>query len=211
MNKRTTLTMALVACMLLVAFAFAVVACGSNTETTTTAAPATTTSAAATTTTATAPATSTSAGATNSTAAGSFTLPSIQMTPEIETYIQQMTAVFGSLQSLPEEDKPFSITDISQVTDAQIKTFEDAMTQMKAALEGLKALKPPADLAPFQEALTSLVSNSIDIGGKALDAMKNKDQAAFDAAKAESDKLETQMTSILAAIMPLMMGGTATS
>ena len=55
------------------------------------------------------------------------------------------------------------------------------------------------------------IESSIDIAGKAIDALKDKDQAAYDAAKAEAAALDAQMETILEQLVPLMMGGTATS
>ena len=137
-------------------------------------------------------------------------MPSLQITPEVTSYLAQMQTVFGSVSSLPDSSSPFKVTDVSQVTDAQIKASEASLAQIQSALDQLKALKPPAELAAFQEALITGITSEIDIGSKAIDALKNKDQAALDAAKAESDKLDAQMNSILDQLTPLM-GGTATS
>lgn len=202
MRKRAKLLTVIVACTLLVVLAFAAAACGSTDETTTTAAPATTTTTAA--------ATTTSAAGTETTA-GSMTVPSIQMTQELAAYLAQMQTLFGSLMSMPDTSNPLAITDVTKVTDAQIQTYEEALTQTKGALDGLKALKPPAELAAFQETLVGLIASEIDIATKAIDALKSKDQAAFDAAKAESEKLAAQMTAIFEQLAPLLMGGTATS
>ena len=198
MKKRMNLPTAIMLGVLLVVLAFAAAACGSAAQTTTTAAPTTTTSAAATTTTA--------AGAT-----GSVTVPSIQMTPELTAYLTQMQTVFGGLQSLPDTSNPLKVADISKVTDADIQTYDAALAQIKTALDGMKALKPPAELAAFQETLVQAIQSEIDIAGKAIDALKNKDQAAFDAAKADSDKLDAQMNTLLEQLVPLMTGGTATT
>lgn len=193
MNKRVTLLKVILLGVLLVVVAFAAAACGSADETTTTAAPTTTTAAASTAT----------------TAAGSMTVPSL--TPELTAYLTQMQTLFAGLDALPETSDPMAVTDISKVTDADIKAYETALDQMKTALKGLKDLKPPAEIAAFQDALVKGIESSIDIAGKAIDALKDKDQAAFDAAKADADALDAEMETILEQLVPLMMGGTATS
>ena len=193
MNKRVTLLTAIVLCVLLAIIAFAASACGSADETTTTTAPTTTTTAAPTAT----------------TAVGSMTVPSL--TPELTAYLTQMQTLFAGLKSMPDTSNPLAVTDISKVTDADIQTYQAALDQMKTALDGLKNLKPPAELASFQDALVTGIASEIDIAGKAIDALKSKDQVAFDEAKTASDALETQMNTILDQLVPLMMGGTATS
>ena len=165
MNKRVTLLTAISLCAVLVIIAFAASACGSADETTTTAAPATTTTAASTVT----------------TAAGSATVPSL--TPELTAYLAQMQTLFSGLESMPDTSNPLVVTDISKVTDADIQAYQAALAQMKTALDGLKGLKPPAELASFQEALVNGIASEIDIAGKAIDALKSKDQVAFDEAK----------------------------
>ena len=192
MNKRMTLLTAITLGVLLVVLAFAAAACGSADETTTTAAPVTTTTAAAT-----------------ATTAGTGTVPG--MTPELTAYLGQMQTLFAGFEALPETSDPMEVADISKVTDADIKAYEAAVAQMNTALDGLKDLKPPAALAAFQDALVKGIESSIDIAGKAIDALKDKDQAAYDAAKAEAAALDAQMETILEQLVPLMMGGTATS
>jgi hypothetical protein len=222
MKRRMTLATTIVLCVLIAALAVGLAACGSG-GTTTTAAPATTTTiaptttaAVATTTTAattatTAAATVTTAASTDTTAAGSFTMPSIQMTPEIQAYAQQLTAWAATLQSLPDSADPLQFTDVSQVTDAQVAAGEAGVKQIRTAVDQLKAITPPAELAQFQTLLANAILSEADIAERALDAIKNKDQAAFDAAKADGDKLEEQMNGLFDSLMPLLMGGTATS
>ena len=179
-----------------------VMACGSgDAATATTAAPTTTTLAAVTT---------TSAGGTATTAAGSVTVPSVQATPELTSYLAQIQVVFATVASLADSADPTKIADASQVTDAQIKAAEAALAEIRTALDQLKALKPPAELAAFQAALVAGIATEVDIVSKAIDALKNKDQAALDAAKASASQLETQMSAILDQLLPLM-GGTPTS
>ena len=120
-----------------------------------------------------------------------MTVPSL--TPELTAYLTQMQTLFAGLDALPETSDPMAVTDISKVTDADIKAYETALDQMKTALNGLKDLKPPAEIAAFQDALVKGIESSIDIAGKAIDALKDKDQAAFDAAKADADALDAEM------------------
>ncbi len=202
-----------VALALLLVLAFAVAACGSSSETTTTAAPATTTTAAAATTTTAAAATGTTVSGSDTTAstAGSVTVPSITMTPELTAYLAQMQSLFGSFAAMPDEADPFSVTDISQVTDAQIQAAEAALAQIKTAVEGLKKLQPPAELKAFQDTLVSAIESELSIGAKAIQALKDKDATALAAAKAESDKLDAQMSSMIEQLAPLIMGTMTTA
>jgi hypothetical protein len=215
MKKRMTATTTAVVCVLLLALALSVAACGGGSTTTTGAATTATTAAATSTTATSAPVTATSAGTSDTgataTTAGSVTVPSIQMTADVTAYLQQMQTVFGSMQSLPDAANPLKITDVSTVTDAQIKSFEQTVAQMKSSLDGLSKITPPAGLATFQRTLATALQGLYDAATKAVQALKSKDQAAFDAAKAESDKVTTQMQSVLESLVPLMMGTTATS
>jgi hypothetical protein len=213
MKKRAILT-ATVVCVLLVVLAIGAAACGGG-ATTTTAAPTTTTAAPTTTTAAatvtTGAATDTTAGATATTAAGATTVPSIQMTAELTAYLGQMQTLFAGLSSIPDSEDPLKISDVSKVTDAQIATAEKAMEQIKTALAGLKDIKAPAELAAFHETLSNAITGELAVAAKAIQALKDKNQAAFDAAKAEGDKLEAQLNTALEQLVPLMMGGTPTS
>jgi hypothetical protein len=210
MTKRVTLVTAIVACVFLAALAIGVVACGSGSAATTTTAAPTTTSAAPTTTTA-ALATTTSAAGTATTAAGSVTIPSIQMTPEVQAYIQKMQQWALALNSISSTDDPLKITDASAATAAQITAAEAVSAQAHAALDQLKAITAPAALAALQQSLVTLISGAVDATDKAIDALKKKDPAAFAAAKAQADQLETQMNGLFESLAPLLMGGTATS
>lgn len=199
MKSKTTLLITIVACVVLATLAFAAAACSSG-DTTTTAAPATTTTAAA-------PAgTDTTAGATDTTAAG-VTVPSIEMTPDVQTYLGQLTVAMGSLQALPDSTDPFKM-DPATVTDAQIASSNDALAQVQKALDALKALTPPDSLKTIHETLVNAFSSEIDVAKKAIEALKNKDQAALTAAKAESDKIDQQMTDFFNQLVPMMSGGT---
>jgi hypothetical protein len=201
MTKRMTLTTTILACLLVAVLAIGAAACGSG-ATTTTAAPTTTT---------TAPATTTSAAGTATTAAGSVTVPSIQMTPEVQTYLQQMQQWTVALNSISRTDDPLKITDASKVTDAQITAAEAIATKARAALDQLTAIKPPAAFAAVHQSLVTLISSAADLTDKAIDALKKKDQAALSAVEAQANQLETQMNSLFESLLPLLMGGTATS
>jgi hypothetical protein len=206
MNKRVTLMTAAVLCVLLVALAISVAACGGSTTTTTaapvtTAAPATTTTAAST----------SDTGATATTAAGGTTPASIQMTADVQAYLAQMQTLFGSLQSVSGSASPLDIKDVSTVTDAQIQGAEAMLAQMKTALDGMSKLQPPAALASFHQTLAATIQKLYDDASKAITALKAKDQAAFDAAKADSDKVVAEMENSLQQLIPLMMGGTTAS
>jgi hypothetical protein len=189
MSKRPTPTMTVLVCLLLTALALGTAACGSAGGTTTTAAPATVTT-------------------------GSVTVPSVPTTPEVQTYINQMRAWSATMAKITPADAandPLKIADVSKVTDAQVSTAETMATQAHAALDELKAIIPPASLAAFQQMLVSLISSAVDETDKMVAALKNRDQSALDAARAQGDRLEAQLTSLMETLAPLLMGGTATS
>jgi hypothetical protein len=219
MRNRMFVATVIVACVLLAALAFGVAACGGEAATTTsaaatptTAAPATTTTAAAgSPTSAAAPTTTAGDGATTTTAAGSVTIPTLQMTPEVQAYIQAMQVWSAALQSIPDAGDPLSITDVSKVTDDQIKAAEGIQTQAHAALDQLKAIKAPAALEAFQNSLVSIISTAVDATDKAVDALKTKSQEKLDAAIAQVNGIEDQLGTLMGSLMPLLMGGTATS
>lgn len=201
MAKRATRVATIIACLLIAVLAIGATACGSG-ATTTTAAPTTTTAA---------PATTTSAAGTPTTAAGSVTLPSLQMTPEVQTYLQHMQQWLTALNSISSTDDPLKITDVSKVTDAQITAAEAVASKAHAALDQLKAITPPAALAAVHQSLVTLISGAADLTDKAIAALKKKDQAALTAVEAQANQLEAQMNSLFQSLLPLLMGGTATS
>jgi hypothetical protein len=227
MNKRVILATVILACVALAALAFGAVACGSGgaAATTTMTAPPTTmmaapttttapptTAAAAATTTSGAATTVTTAGTTTTVDIGSLTLPTLQMTAEVQAYMQQMQAWAVTLQSVaPEGGDPLNVTDISKVTDAQVTAAEGMAAQAHKALDGLKAIKAPAELAAFHQALVGVIASAVDATDKGVQALQKRDQALFDAAKAQMDQIDTQMGSLMETLMPLLMGGTTTS
>jgi type IV pilus biogenesis protein CpaD/CtpE len=212
MNKRMTLVAALVF-VLVAALTLGLTACGSSDKTTTTAAPATTTTAASVTTTTAAAGTATTAagGAATTLPAGSFTVPSIEMTADVQAYIAQMQTFATALSAIPDADDPLNITSVSGVTDAQITAAEAISTQAHAALDQLKAITPPASLKQLHDGLTQLIATAVDATDKAISALKSKDQAALDAAIAQAKTMDSQMNSMFESLAPLLMGGTPTS
>ena len=203
MRKRPTLASVLLASFVLVGLAFGTGACGSAGGTPSTAAASVTTT------------TQPSTGEPGGTATtGSATLPSIQVTPEVQTYLQQMQAWLTAMAKITPEDAaddPLKITDVSKVTDAQVGTAETMAAQAHAALDQLNAITPPAALTAFQQMLVSIISSAVDATDKTVAALKDRDQAALDAARARGDQLEAQLTSLMEELAPLLMGGTATS
>ena len=203
----------------LLAFALLLTACGGQETTTTIHAAATSTEAAtnpsqAVTTTSTAVSvTSTIGAATTATTAatGSVTLPSLPMTPEAQDYIKQMQAWADALDLLPQADDPLSTTDVSEVTDEQVQTAAAFAATAHGALDQLKAIKPPANLAAFQESLTTALSGEVDATDKALQALRNKDQAMLDAAIAQSDQLGSQWGGLMDSLDSLLTDGTPAS
>jgi hypothetical protein len=186
MKKRVTPTTTIIACLLIAVLAIGAAACGSG-STTTTAAPTTTT------------------------AAGSVTVPSLQMTPEVQTYLQQMQQWAAALNAISSTDDPLKITDASKVTDAQITAAEAVASKAHAALDQLKAITPPAALAAVHQSLVTLISSAADLTDKAIDALKKKDQAALTAVEAQANQLENQMNSLFESLAPLLMRGATTS
>jgi hypothetical protein len=193
--------------------ALVVNACGGEKATTSSIQAAVTSTQAATTTATAAPATTTESSATTATtaAAGSVTLPSLQMTPELQAYIQQMQTWAGALDVLPSADDPLLITDLSEVTDVQVKAAEAFATAAHGALDQLKAIKPPAEVAALQESLISALSSEVDATDKAVQALRSKDQAMLDAAIAESGQLESQWEGLMDSLESLLTGGTPAS
>ena len=199
----------------LIALALVATACGVA-KTTTTIQATTTSSQAATgstqgvtTTSVAAGATTTSGGVTTTSteAATSVTLPSLPATAEVQAYIEQMQAWAGALDTLSQADDPLSITDVSEVTDAQLKAVEDFATRAHAALAQLKAIKPPAEAAVFQEALITSLSGQVDATDKAVQALKNKDQALLDAAIAQGGQLALEWSGLMDSVQSLLTGG----
>jgi hypothetical protein len=199
----------------LLALALVVTGCGGGGTTTTIQATTTSTQAAttstqtATTTSANTSATTASGAATTATTATteSVTLPSLQMTPAVQAYIKQMQAWANTLDLLPEADDPLSITDASDVTDAQVKAGEAFATAARGDLDQLKAIKPPAEAAAFQETLITALSGEVDATDKALQAVQNKDQAMLDAAVAQGDQLESQWGGLMDSLSSLLASG----
>jgi hypothetical protein len=203
----------------LLALALVVTACGGE-KTTTTVRVTTTSSQAKTDSTqgvatpaAAAGATTTSgAAATTTTAASvSVTLPSLQMTQAVQAYIKQMQAWGDALDVLPQGDNPLSVTKVSEVTDAQVKAAEAFATAAHGALAQLKAIKPPAEIAAFQETLTTALSSQLDATDKAVQALRTKDQALLDAAIAQGDQLSPQWSALMDSVQSLLTGGTPSS
>ena len=137
-----------------------------------------------------------------------------RMTPELQAYLQHMqawSAVMAKITPADAADDPLKITNVSKVTDAQVSMAEAMATQAHAALDQLRVITPPPALTAFQQMLVSLISGAVDATDKTVKALKNRDQAALDAARAEGDRLEAQLTSLMETLAPLLMGGTATS
>ena len=193
---------------LLFALTLVVTACGG--EATTTTSQATTSSTrVVTTTSAVVPATTTSGAATTDTTAAtdSVTLPSLQMTPELQAYVQKMQVFAAALQVLPAADDPLSVTDASEVTAAQVKAGEAFATMAHGALDQLKAINPPAEVAAFHENLGTVLLAEVNATDKAAQALRNKDQATLDAAKAQSGQLEMQWSGLMESLQSLLSGG----
>lgn len=115
------------------------------------------------------------------------------------------------LQSVPSEGDSLEVTDVAKVTDAQVQAAVAVATQAHAALDQLKAIKPPAEMVAFQASLVTLISGAVDLTDKAVQALQKKDQSGLDAAKTQADQLESQLTGLMTSLMPLLLGGTPTS
>jgi hypothetical protein len=212
MNKRVNAATLVLVCAVLAALAVGLVACGSEAATTTTA-PSTTattappTTAAPTTTSPEAPPSSTESTA----GTGSVTVSSLEMTPELQAYLQQLETWAATLETPGAENESLDITDISQVTDAQVQAAEAVQKQTHAALDGLKAIEPPAQLKSLHDNLVGILASGVEAVDKAVEALKKKDQAMFDTAKAQMDQIGSQMEGLFESMASLLMGGTPTS
>jgi hypothetical protein len=145
------------------------------------------------------------------TATVSVTLPPLQMTPEVQTYIKQMQVWADALDLLPQADDPLSITSVSKVTDEQVQAAAAFAIMAHGALDQLKAIKPPAEVAAFQESLTTALSSQVDATDKAAQALRNRDQAMLDAAITQGDQLELQWSELMDSVQSLLTGGTPAS
>ena len=215
--RESVLLIVLIAALL--AFALVATACGGDETTTTIQAPTTSTQAAtnssqAVTTSSTAASAITTSGAATTattTATVSVTLPPLQMTPEVQTYIKQMQVWADALDLLPQADDPLSITSVSKVTDEQVQAAAAFAIMAHGALDQLKAIKPPAEVAAFQESLTTALSSQVDATDKAAQALRNRDQAMLDAAITQGDQLELQWSELMDSVQSLLTGGTPAS
>ena len=213
--KRKESVLLIVLIPALLAFALVATACGGD-ETTTTIQAMTTSTQAATdstqvvTTSSTAVSATTTSGAATTattTATASVTLPSLQMTPAVQAYIKQMQAWADALDLLPQASDPLSITSVSTVTDEQVQAAAAFATMAHGALDQLKTIKPPAEVAAFQESLTTALSSQVDATDKAAQALRNKDQAMLDAAIAQGDQIELQWSALMDSVQSLLTGG----
>ena len=133
------------------------------------------------------------------------------MTPEVLAYIKQMQAWADALDLLPQADDPLSITSVSKVTDEQVQAAAAFAIMAHGALDQLKAIKPPAEVAAFQESLTTALSSQVDATDKAAQALRNKDQAMLDAAIAQGGQIELQWSALMDSVQSLLTGGTPAS
>jgi hypothetical protein len=197
---------------LVLAISLLILGCGGSTAgSTTTSSPAAVTTAPPTTTT-TSATTTTSQATTTTTAAPATTTSgaATALTPELKAYALQLVAWGTALQQIPQADG-FSITDISKVTAAQLKAAEAYATALHGALDQLKAIKAPAEAAVVHESLTTAFSGLVDATDNGVKALKNKDQAALDAANAQAANLVSQITQLMQSWQSSVTGGTPAS
>lgn len=192
MNKR--LLASIIVCVVVTALVFGGTGCGSGIATTTTTAqPATTTTAMATSTT-----TSTEARATTSSsgATASSTATSVQLSPAMQQYRTEILAFGQALVSLPEGD-PTSVSDVSKVTSEDLQAATAFVTAMHGAVDKLKAVQPPPELAAVHQKLMDATSGLAAVTDKSMRALQDKDQAAQSAAQSDGTTLAAQILTLL--------------
>ena len=191
MNKRSLAT--IIGCLVVTALVMGGTGCGSGTAaTTTTAQPATTTTAmaASTTTSAAAQATTSSSGATVS------STTTLVLSPAMQQYRNEIVAFGQALASLPNGD-PTSVSDVSKVTSEDLQAGTAFVTAMHSAIDKLKAVQPPPELAAVHQQLVDAVSGLAAVTDKSLQALQGKDQAALSAAQSEGKPLASKILTLL--------------
>ena len=192
MNRRLLAT--IIGCLVVTALVIGGTGCGSGTAaTTTTAQPATTTTAMTTSTT-----TSAAAQATTSSSSTtvSSTATSVQLSPAMQKYRTEILAFGQALVSLPNGD-PTSVSDVSEVTSEDLQAATAFVTAMHGAVDKLKTIQPPPEIAAVHKQLVDAVSGLAAVTDKSMQALKDKDQAALSAAQSEGKPLAAKILTLL--------------
>jgi hypothetical protein len=180
MNRRVGLMAATLGIvMLLPLLAAGAVGCGPKGGTTTTAPTQTGTTAA--------PAAASTAAVTTTTAApAGLSLASETGTGlELQQYLTEMLAFGQALADLPVADDPSNFEDVSAITPAQLEAADKYVSGVQGAIALLKAIQPPAEVADAHQKVLAGIEALAAATDTLMTAAKDKDQAAFDAARDE--------------------------
>lgn len=192
---KRTLFLILAGTLMAVMMAGLLAQCASSTAgTTTTAAPAS-----ATTTSSPSPTAGAGTTAGAPTTAGATTVDTA--TPE--DYKTTMAAwVTGPLQSL--DTSVFGISDPANATAAQIDAVAAFVTQARAALDQLKAIRPSAEAAVPHAQFVQAFAGLIDATDKYVTAMRNKDASGLLAVEQAMATAQTQISQLMSTLSPMI-------
>jgi hypothetical protein len=155
-------------------------------------------------------ATTTTTKGTPTTSAGSSstdssTDTSAALSPALQKYKSDMSEWAAVLQTLPEGD-PLEITDVVDTSQVDVDAAVEFASAVHGLLDQLKAVKPPAEVTPAHEKLVDVITDMIAVTDRAVEALKNKDQTAMDAAQAEKAAIEDRTGPVLEALAPFLGG-----
>jgi hypothetical protein len=114
----------------------------------------------------------------------------------MQQYRTELLAFGQALMSLPQGD-PTSVSDVSKVTSADLQAATAFVTAMHSALDKLKAIKPPAEIAGPHQKLVDAITSLVAATDKSMQALQDKDQAALVAAQSDASALSEQILTLL--------------
>jgi hypothetical protein len=133
----------------------------------------------------------------------SSTETTVALSPALQQYKSDMSQWAAIFETLPEGD-PTEITDVIDTSQVDV----DAAVQFAAAVHGLldqlKAIQPPAEIAATHQKLVDVIADLVAATDKAVDALKNKDQAAMDAVLADKAAIEDRAGPVFESLTPFL-------
>jgi uncharacterized protein YcfL len=192
---------------LVLALALLVVGCGGSLASTTTSAPATAVTTAPTTTTTAAPTTTTAAPTTTTAAPTTTTLSETAVALKYAAAIMVWFEAFGKAVDSAAETPD----DVTKITDAQIQADRAFLAQLHSLSDQWHAMQPPASMAAAHQKVADAFDALVTLSDKGVAAEASRDQAAYDAANAELDKLGTAFLAALEELQKAAQGGVPTT
>jgi hypothetical protein len=97
---------------------------------------------------------------------------------------------------------PLMVLDIGTITSADVQAATAYVTALAGALDELKAIQPPAEVAATHQKLVGAMSGLLAAATKGAQALQAKDGAALSAAQSDAQPYEAQITALTQELKP---------